>query len=165
MDRLSLGLVIKQGTHGRGAFAAQAITEGSLILRFTGPLLHYADTTAETLALQIGPDLYIGASGEADDCVNHSCEPNAAVRILGTTAELYALRDIAPGEEVLFDYSTILDEDDFVMTCLCGTPSCRGKIGDGKDLPDEVWERYRRRGILPEYVIRSRQKKRQGADR
>lgn len=122
--------------------------------------MHYADTSAETLALQIGPDLYIGASGEADDCVNHSCEPNAAVRIDGTTATLWAVRDIAAGEEISFDYSTILDEDDFTMECLCGTPSCRGTIGDGKDLPEPVWQRYKALGMLPDYMIRSREKRR-----
>jgi hypothetical protein len=152
-------LIIKQGMHGRGAFAPAPITAGTLILTFTGPLLRYADTTADTLALQIGPDLYIGESGGADDCVNHSCEPNAAVRIQGSGAALYALRDIAAGEEVFFDYSTILDEDDFTMSCLCGTPSCRKIIGDGKDLPEDVWGRYRSLGILAEYVMASREKK------
>ncbi len=151
-----MSLIIKQGTHGRGAFTDMDITAGALIIRFKGPLLRYADTSADTLALQIGPDLYIGASGEADDCVNHSCEPNAAVRIDGTRAELFAIRDISAGEEILFDYSTILDEDDFTMTCLCGAPSCRKTIGDGKYLPEDIWQRYLARGMLPEYVIRSR---------
>ena len=153
-------LVIRQGTHGRGAFAPGRIPKGTFIFQFTGPLLHYADTTADTLALQIGPDLYIGESGGADDCVNHSCEPNAYVKIEGTTATLHALRDIEPGEEIFFDYSTILDEDDFTMSCLCGTPSCRKLIGDGKNLPPDVWERYRAMGILAEYVVASREKKR-----
>jgi hypothetical protein len=29
-------------------------------------------------------------------------------------------------------------------------------IGDGRDLPQQVWERYRELGILPEYVVKSR---------
>ncbi len=149
-------LVVRRGTHGRGTFTEEPIRSGELILGFSGPLLRYKDTTAQTLALQIGPDLYIGASGGPDDFVNHSCEPNAGVRIEGTTARLYAIRDITPGEEILFDYSTIIDEDDFSMNCLCGTPACRKRIADGKYLPDEVWNRYEELGIIPEYVRRSR---------
>ena len=118
-------------------------------MRFTGPFLHYAETTPQTYALQIGPDLYIGASGGLDDFVNHSCDPNAGVRIEGTAAELFAIRDIAAGEEILFDYSTTLDEEDFTMDCRCGSPSCRGRVGDGRDLPDDVWQRYLGLGITP----------------
>lgn len=150
-------LDVKQGTHGRGTFAAEPIRSGQRILRFTGPFLRYKDTSDQTLALQIGRDLYIGASGGPDDFVNHSCDPNAGIRIDGTTAELFAIRDIAVGEEIFFDYSTIIDEDDFTMSCLCGTPGCRRTISDGKYLPEKVWQRYERLGILPEYVRKSRE--------
>lgn len=150
-------LAVRQGTHGRGVFAEEPIAEATLIIRFTGPLLRHAETTAHTLALQIGPDLYIGASGGLDDFINHSCEPNAGFRIEGTIADLYAIRNIAAGEEILFDYSTTLDEDDFTMACRCGRPSCRKLIGDGKYLPHDVWQRYLGLGILPEYVRKRRE--------
>lgn len=149
-------LNIREGTHGRGVFAGEAIVAGGHIIRFTGPLLRYAQTTPQTYALQIGPDLYIGASGGADDFINHSCEPNAGFHIDGTEADLMAIRDIAQGEEIFFDYSTTLDEDDFEMVCQCGRPTCRKIIRDGKYLPEEVWERYVKLGIIPEYVRASR---------
>jgi hypothetical protein len=104
----------------------------------------------------VGPDQYIGESGGLDDLINHSCEPNTGFHIQGTAADLFAIRDIAAGEEILFDYSTTLDEEDFTMVCACGTPSCRGVIGDGKLLPSAVWQRYRDLGILPDYVQESR---------
>jgi len=149
-------LVVRSGTHGRGVFTEEPIPAAGWIIRFTGPFLRYAQTSASTYALQIGPDLYIGSSGELDDFINHSCEPNAGLRITGTTVDLYAIRDIAAGEEILFDYSTTLDEEDFTMSCQCGAPSCRGVIGDGKYLPEETWRRYIALGIVPEYVQRSR---------
>ena len=155
-------LVVKEGKAGRGVFAGEAIHAGALIIRFTGPFLRYADTTPQTYALQVGPDLYIGASGGFDDYVNHSCEPNAGMKIAGegtdVTVHLHAIRDIAEGEEIFFDYSTTMAEDDFEMPCRCGAPSCRGLVRDGKHLPDETWERYLRSGILPNYVIESRQR-------
>ena len=149
-------LVVRSGTHGRGVFTEELIPAGTRIIRFVGPFLRYAETSASTYALQIGPDLYIGASGGLDDFINHSCEPNAGLRIEGTTVDLHAIRDIAAEEEVLFDYSTTLDEDDFTMSCSCGAPSCRKLIGDGKYLPESVWQRYMGLGIIPEYVQRSR---------
>lgn len=149
-------LRIGEGAHGRGVFADEPIIKGTRIIRFTGPFLRYADTTPATFALQIGPDLYIGASGGPDDFINHSCEPNSGIMIEGTTAELYAIRDIAAAEEIFFDYSTTLDEDDFTMSCLCGAPSCRKVVGDGKHLPQQVWQRYCELGIIPEYVRISR---------
>jgi len=149
-------LVVRNGTHGRGVFTEEPISDGTRIIRFSGPFLRYAETSPTTYALQIGPDLYIGASGGPDDYINHSCEPNAGLRIAGTTVDLYAIRDIATGEELSFDYSTTLDEDDFTMSCQCCTPSCRGTIRDGKYLPYDVWQRYVALGIVPEYVQRSR---------
>ncbi|MGO9411037.1 MAG: SET domain-containing protein [Spirochaetia bacterium] len=149
-------LVVRSATHGRGVFTEELIRVGARIIRFTGPFLRYEQTSASTYALQIGPDLYIGASGGFDDLVNHSCEPNAGLRIEGTTVDLYAVRDIEAGEEILFDYSTTLDEDDFTMRCQCGAPSCRGTIGDGKYLPEDLWRKYLSLGIIPEYVQKSR---------
>ena len=150
-------LAVRQGTHGRGVFTEEPIAAATKIIRFTGPILRHAETTAHTLALQVGPDQYIGASGGLDDFINHSCAPNAGFKIEGTIADLYAIRDIAAGEEILFDYSTTLDEDDFTMACQCGRPSCRKIIGDGKYLPHDVWQRYLSLGILPDYVLKRRE--------
>ncbi|MGA2642535.1 MAG: SET domain-containing protein [Spirochaetia bacterium] len=152
-------LAVRDGAHGRGVFAEEQIPAGALIASFSGPFLRYAETSAATYALQIAPNLYIGESGGVDDLFNHSCDPNAGVRISGTSAELRAIRDIVPGEEIAFDYSTTLDEGDFTMPCRCGSPLCRGLIGDGRDLPQTVWERYLTLGILPDYVVQSRLKK------
>ena len=126
----------------------------------SGPFLRYEQTSASTYALQIGPDLYIGASGGLDDFINHSCEPNAGLRIEGTTVDLHAIRDIAAGEEILFDYSTTLDEDDFTMSCQCGAPSCRETIGDGKYLPEDVWQQVHRPGDHPR--VRAEEPRRAG---
>ena len=151
------GLEIRQSAAGRGVFATAAIAAGSAITRFKGPYLRYAQTTPQTYALQIGLDLYLGASGGVDDYFNHCCEPNAGLKIFGTTVELVAIRDIEAGEEIRFDYSTTLDEEDFEFDCLCGAEGCRGRVRDGKYLPEGVWQKYLRLGIVPDYVVRSRE--------
>ncbi len=120
-------------------------------MKYTGPLLRYEQTTPQTLALQIGPDLYIGESGQADDFVNHCCEPNAGMRIEGTDVRLIAMADISIGEQILFDYSTTMDEDDFEFDCLCGSPVCRGRIRDFKHLPPDLRTKYNKLGVVPAY--------------
>ena len=70
-------LIVKDGIAGRGVFAAEPAPAAARLIRFTGPLLRRHQTTPQTLAVQIGPDLYLGASGGMDDYVNHSCRPNA----------------------------------------------------------------------------------------
>lgn len=166
-DAPAMGLLIREGpSGGKGVFTDAPIPAGGHIIRFNGPFLRYAQTTPQTYALQCGPDLYIGASGGFDDYINHSCEPNAGVKIEGDAArpetvrvDLYAVRDIEPGEEVVFDYSTIMAEEDFEFDCRCGTAACRRRIRDGKHLPEEVWRRYARMGVVPCYVIQSREQR------
>jgi hypothetical protein len=56
--------------------------------------------------------------------LNHSCEANAVLR--GLT--LVALRDIAAGAEITFDYATTEYEMAEPFVCGCGAPTCRGVI-------------------------------------
>jgi hypothetical protein len=147
-------LIVKDGVAGRGVFAAQPIQRGSLILKFTGPLLRYDQTTPQTLAVQIGPDSYLGGSGGMDDLVNHGCDPNSALRIEGTNVQLFALRDIPTDEEICFDYSTTMDEDDFEFDCRCGSAICRRRIRDFKHLPPALRRRYAQLGAVPDYNLK-----------
>jgi len=150
----AMNLRIQQGISGRGVFATQPIAAGLVILNFTGPLLRFSQTTPQTLALQIDRDLYIGASGGMDDLVNHSCDPNCGLIIRGTDVQLKTLRPIATGEEIFFDYSTTMDEDDFEFTCRCQSPACRKTIRDFKHLPATLRRRYRELGIVPSYNLK-----------
>lgn len=81
----------------------------------------------------------IGETAEPADYFNHSCMPNAGLR--GPIA-LIAMRDIAVGEEICFDYAMSDGEpyDEFI--CECGTPLCRQRVtGNDWQLP-ELQDRY-----------------------
>lgn len=64
-----------------------------------------------------------------DDCmfVNHSCDPNCGFLNNTIMSELYAIRDIEPGEEITFDYQCMDTENSFYsgMICKCGSANCR----------------------------------------
>lgn len=130
-------LYIKKSVqHGRGVFASEAIESGEAIIVFRGPLLERFQVDFSDYHLQIGESLYLGASGGADDFINHSCDPNAGFQN-GLT--LVAVRDIAPDEEITWDYSTAIDEADFDgFPCSCGAANCRGMVKSFRHLSREA---------------------------
>jgi hypothetical protein len=130
---------------GRGVFATQPIRRGMLLAVWGGDVLTRAELDREPpsrrLVLQIDEDHFLLSTCEGPaDWINHSCAPNAG--LLGQVS-LVALRDIAPGEEICFDYATSdgCDYDEF--DCCCGGRECRGRIrGDDWRRP-ELQRRYR----------------------
>jgi len=127
--------------HGRGVFARDQIRAGEPILTFSGPLLNRSEVREEDYHLQVDADLYLGASGEADDYVNHSCEPNAGFH---DGLVLVARRDIGAEEEITWDYSTAIDEEEFSgFACSCGAAACRGAVRSFRHLDPDTRERLR----------------------
>jgi len=127
--------------HGKGVFTRANILADEPILTFSGPLLKRAEIREEDYHLQVDADLYLGASGEADDYVNHSCEPNAGFR---DGLVLVARRDIGAEEEITWDYSTAIDEEDFPgFVCCCGAATCRGVVRSFRYLEPDIRERLR----------------------
>ncbi|HEV7921953.1 MAG TPA: SET domain-containing protein [Thermoanaerobaculia bacterium] len=137
---------------GQGVFAMRTIPAGESILILAGPTITFDDAVAkgvqESYALQIGPATYIDTV--APGCyVNHSCDPNAGI-VDGF--ELMALREIAEGAEILYDYSTTMQEDHWTMVCRCGTRACRRLVTDFALLPLALRQQYLRAGIVQPYI-------------
>lgn len=143
-------LEIRMTEHkGRGVFAREPIAKGRRILAFQGRVLPSAALTDDLLAMQIDHDLWLCSDGSLlDDCVNHSCDPNAGF----ATGEpvLFALRDIEPGEEIEWDYSTSIAEAGWTLECRCGAANCRGIVRSWGELNAE--DRERLRGIALKYL-------------
>jgi hypothetical protein len=134
-------------------FTLEPIAKGRRILAFEGHVLATAELTDDLLAMQIDDDLWLCSDGSRlDDCVNHSCEPNAGFR--DGEAVLYALRDIEAGEEILWDYSTSIGWPGWTLDCLCGSPRCRVVVRSWGELPPE--ERERLHDIAMRYLQRQR---------
>jgi hypothetical protein len=103
--------------------------------------------------IQIAIDLFIGPC-DADEregamiFSNHSCDPNIGVQ---GQIVFVALREIATGEELTHDWATT-DDDDYSMTCRCGTTTCRGVI-TGRDWQNKELQR-KYHGIFSWYLQR-----------
>lgn len=138
-----------------GVFALRPIHKDELIAVWGGKVVTRAtlDTLPDRLrrlSIQVEEDLFLVALHEGPaDYVNHSCDPNCGLR--GQIA-LVALRDIAPGEQVTFDYAMSDGSDYDEFECGCGAPICRGRV-TGRDwrLP-ELWTRYH--GYFSPYLAR-----------
>jgi uncharacterized protein len=85
--------------------------------------------------------------------VNHSCNPNCGVRLNESGGpDLVALRSIAAGEEITFDYAMRnYSIEHFPSRCLCGSKICRGSVTGWKDLPDDRKEAYQ--GFVAPYLL------------
>lgn len=136
----------RSARHGRGVFATRAVERGERLTVWGGRIvdrerLDELPSEARSLSLQVGEGLYLAPHGEPDpaDFVNHCCDPNAGLRGQIT---LVALRAIAAGEEVCFDYAMSEGSDHDEFECACGAEGCRGRVtGDDWRLP-ELQKRY-----------------------
>lgn len=130
---------------GRGAFALRPIRKGTRIIEYTGERIsqqeadrRYDDAAMARhhtflFALEDGTVIDGAAGGNESRLINHSCEPNCEAVMEGTRIFIHALRSIAPGEELSYDYAyeRTADhgpEDERLYACHCGSPACRGTI-------------------------------------
>ncbi len=120
----------------RRLIALEAIAKGAPIFRLAG-----RRTTIPTrYSIQVG----LGEHLDPDDMeypmqrvrsrywmyLNHHCEPSAQVRDFTVTA----LRDIAPGEGVTFDYNTTESSMASPFDCHCDSASCVGLVRGAQHL-------------------------------
>lgn len=134
---------------GKGVFSSRCFKPGDYILQFRGERVHFRDISDFTHYIQITPDYFLGPSGEADDYVNHSCEPNSAVYLEQGNLVLRALRSIKKDQEIVFDYGTILFSEPTSFRCSCGSDRCRGIIGSFSTLPHDLQVFYLEKRMVP----------------
>jgi SET domain-containing protein len=129
--------------NGYGLFATQTLFPDEVVVVWNGDIMTAEELAQQpeavrTHALQVEEQLYQVSNPsleelEPGDMVNHSCEPNTG--FFGQIV-LVAMRLIAPGEEICFDYAMSDGSPYDEFDCQCGTPSCRGRItGEDWRLP------------------------------
>jgi len=119
---------------GHGAFAAEPIPARRKIGEIRGESLSVKEARLRAKAqrrimiVEVSERMAIDASRSSDPLrfTNHSCRPNAVLRISEGRVELYALRDVPAGEEITVDYVETHHEGR--LRCRCGAPQCIGRI-------------------------------------
>jgi|JI6StandDraft_1071083.scaffolds.fasta_scaffold364702_2 hypothetical protein len=142
------------GAAGRGSVAVEEVAAGEVVAAFGGRCLTRDEfdllpAGQQVRSIQIDEALFLAGSPEPEpaDFINHSCEPNCGMR---GNSVLVALRPIAVGEAITYDYATSdgCDYDEF--ECACGSTLCRGKVtGNDWMLPDL---QLRHRGSFSPYL-------------
>jgi len=127
-----MSLIVKKARNGLGAFLVTAVGKGDLIVDWSShPLFEQPPRILPKWRFdQISPGVFVGPVGPEkypDAYINHSCRPNAEVRVERPTIHLVALRDLDAGLEVTFDYAAAYPGA-WAMKCRCGEDSCRGVI-------------------------------------
>jgi len=135
------------GEKGWGSFVIEPIAQGETVAAFGGWVVDRASlgtlsSDRQSRSIQVDDDLYLVSDDvpEPGDMLNHSCEPNLGIR--GSTL-VVAMRDIAPGEELTFDYAMCDASDYDEFTCLCQAPTCRGVVTGADWRNPMLQEKYR----------------------
>ena len=117
---------------GLGVFAAQAIAGARKIGEIRGESISVdaarirATRSERIMIVELSAHRAIDFSKSADPMrfTNHSCQPNARLDISQGRVEFYALRAIAPGEEITVHYGQTHHQGK--LACRCGAPGCAG---------------------------------------
>ena len=150
--------VVSKNHLGKAVYAARRFKKGDVVTQFTGPLIHKSDVPLtykgeDDRYVQVAKEHYLGPSGEIDDLINHSCDPNTGLQFTDSGILLVATRKIDVGEEITWDYSTTLLDSSWLMLCDCRSSHCRKMIGDFILLETPIQKKYLRLGVLPEYIL------------
>lgn len=144
------GLQIKTvNGQGKGVFTTNPCKTDELILHFTGQVTLSQHISDFTHYLQISPNLYLSPSGQYDDYVNHSCDPNCAVFFQDDDIVLKTIKNIRPEEQLSFDYGTIIFNEPTTFECNCSSGLCRKIIGNFYSMPAELQNKYLKKGMVP----------------
>lgn len=145
MPRLPGLEVVRSPVAGYGVVATRRFRRGSVIANVEGVLWEAKERRDDRYSLVLEPGVFFDMVDQTR-WVNHSCEPNVVVEA-GLTrngngwAQLQALTEIRPGDELFYDYGFSWDLRE---RCRCGAKTCRGWIVDAAEWASRRAPRGRR---------------------
>ena len=138
-------LIRSSDIHAAGCITLDAIPRGKKILEYDGERIA-KDVADERYSGRVVTYLFgFGDNGDVIDgfgtamFINHSCNPNCITEEIDGRVYIRATRDIAPGEELVYEYNLYDSDLDDVADCYCGATHCRGTMYS----PAEVKRRNR----------------------
>ncbi len=125
-------------TGEKSLHASAFFDAGDIISEFTAGHIF---NTPTYLTVQTGENKHITLDPEFLQYINHSCDPN--VFFDTTHMQLLALKEIQPGDELMFFYPSSEWEMTQNFDCFCGTKQCLHKIQGAAYLSEEETQRYK----------------------
>ena len=145
---------LNETANGKGLFASQDFNSREPIFEMTGNFFSKDNLPEDKkYVIQIGKNLWLGPSGDFDDFINHSCNPNCYLEIAGNRAIVYSLYFIKKDSELVIDYSLGCTDtvEDWNMSCNCKSYNCRKSVSGFQYLPADRKEFYERIKVVPYY--------------
>jgi uncharacterized protein len=148
----------RSGLHGYGLFARDFIPQDTRIIEYVGERITKAEAQRREDArlarraaggdgcvyifeVNLRHDIDGNVSWNPARHINHSCEPNCEAQMGRGRIWIVAQRDIAPGEELTYDYGFSFLESRH-HPCRCGAETCAGFIVEQA----QRWRLRRERG-------------------
>ncbi len=140
-----MALIIRSSAiHAAGCYTTGPIRKGTQVVEYTGPRItkEIADEKYEN-----SPTTYLFGVGDGSTVIdghgtamfiNHSCDPNCETEEIDGRVWIMAIRNIAAGEELTYDYY-LYDGDEDEARCNCGAENCRKSMYS----PEEIRRRAR----------------------
>ena len=136
--------VRKSAIHGNGVFAARDIKSGERVLQYLGEKISKDESNRRgtdneekskktgggaVYIFELDDEFDIDGNFDYNDArfINHACRTNCEAIAEDGAIWIYATRDIASGEELLYNYGYAL-EHFLDHPCRCGFPECVGYI-------------------------------------
>src|SRR5688500_7510815 len=125
--------VKKSNIYGKGCFSLKHFPARKRIELYEGELIKVKrknpariqkqmETAVKVITFDDDTAIDGAVGGNETAYINHSCDPNAFIRIVpGLKIAIFARRDIQPGEELTINYR----DPDHPEVCRCGATNCR----------------------------------------
>ena len=126
--------VRKSLVDGKGLYAKSRIAARRKIGELAGEVISWREARKRAkgkrrlalVELDDGTAVDASRSGNEFRYINHSCSPNAYIRIYYGHVEFYSIRAIPTGQEITCDYG--YNHHEGTLRCKCGSPKCRGYL-------------------------------------
>lgn len=157
LDNPKAGLILTVD-QGLALIAMEPIFPREKLMSFNGLFHEWGESTLNLPntppvflrdhCVQVGEGMSRDSGGLAR-FANHSCDPNCGIT---DSIWITAMREIAPGTELTWDYA-MTEDNDWRMACSCGSPLCRKVVGGYRFLPPE--RRLAYQGYISEWLLAS----------
>jgi SET domain-containing protein len=132
-------LIRSSAIHAAGCYTLDPIRRGARVIEYDGPRLSKKEADDRYAGRDITYLFGFGGQGDVIDgfgtamFLNHSCAPNCETVEIRKRIFIRAIRDIAAGEELVYEYN-LYDSDDDNADCYCGAAHCRGTMFSDEEL-------------------------------
>jgi hypothetical protein len=133
----TFSLIVKRASPGAGLglFAGESIPKGARVIEYVGKLLTPEETEGNKsrYLFEISKNKTIDGKPRINKAgyVNHSCRPNGESKIQNGRVFIYAIKNIAAGDELTYDYGKEY-VDEFIKPHGCRCPKCSAERERGK---------------------------------